>query len=81
MDFPPVGVHCTTEGVVCGKGSFLHSLDVNVVISGHCECVGDKVILHSWIHLHNVASLATHVQVVDGGSLQLLWPLTDLEGV
>ena len=36
------------------------------------ESVGNKVVFHARVDLNDVASLAPHVQVVDGRSLELL---------
>ncbi len=49
-------------------------LDVYVTIERSHERVGDEIVLHSRVDLHNVPSLPSHVEVVDGGPQQLLRP-------
>ena len=42
-------------------------LHVHQIICGHAQLVGHKVVLDARVHLHDVASFAAHVQVVDVG--------------
>ena len=48
-----------------------YSLNVDVGVGRGKEDIGDKVILYSRIHLHNVASLATNIEVVDGDTFEV----------
>ena len=43
------------------------------------EDIGNKVVLHTRVHLDNVPPL--HIQIVDGNSLEILGPATDSESV
>ena len=43
--------------------------------------IGNKVVLHTRVHLDNVPPLPPHIQIVDGNSLEILWPATDSESV
>ena len=46
-------------------------LYVNKILFSNLQCVGGKVILHCWIHLHYVPTLASHIQVEDAETLKL----------
>ena len=61
--------------------SLFHSLNMDVRVDRGDKNIGDKVILHTRVHLDNVPSLAPHVQVVDGSSFKILWPATDGKSV
>lgn len=59
----------------------LDLLDVHIVIPPHDQGVGHKVILHSRVGLNDVASLPSHIQVVNGGTFKISRTLTDLKGM
>ena len=65
--------------MVCTAGGDV--LDMDEVFSGHLQSVGDHVVLHSGVDLHDVTPLPPHVEVVDGAVLHPLWPGTDGKGV
>ena len=54
-----------------------HSLDMDVVSGCHDDHIGDKVVLHSGVDLDDVTPLTPHVEVVNGGILQILWSLAN----
>ena len=37
---------------------------MQIVVLGDFHGVGYKVVLHCWVHLHYVASLSTHIEIV-----------------
>ena len=37
---------------------------MNKVLCLHCHSLGDEIVFDGWVHLHNVSSLASHVEVV-----------------
>lgn len=43
-------------------------LEVYTVIGVNLEFVGDEVVLHRWVHLDDVSSLPTDIEVVDASS-------------
>ena len=62
---------------VCVCVSVHHSLDMDVVSGCHDDHIGDKVVLHSGVDLDDVTPLTPHVEVVNGGILQILWSLAN----
>ncbi|KAH3872575.1 hypothetical protein DPMN_035793 [Dreissena polymorpha] len=48
----------------------LNLLEVHKIPGSHFQDVRDKVILHGRVHLHDVATLARDIDVVDCGRLQ-----------
>ena len=61
--------------------SLLHSLDMDIRVDRGDEDIGNKVVLHTRVHLGTVPPLALHVQIVDGNSFEILWPATDSKSV
>lgn len=57
----------------CTYKSYSELLYVDVVSRPGMQGVGDKVILHSRVDLYNVATLASHVQVIYGLVLKGCW--------
>ena len=51
------------------------------VFPGHgFNSVGHKVVLHAWVNLYDVPTLATHVQITNGGGRwHVRWTLADGE--
>lgn len=49
--------------------NYMYLLNVDVVSSSHVEDVGNEVVFDTRIHLDNVASLPSDVQIVDGDTL------------
>lgn len=45
---------------------------MDIAVYRRHEDIGDKVILHPRVDLHDVASLSTHIEVVEGGTFKLL---------
>ena len=37
---------------------------MNKVSCPHCHSLGDEIVFDGWVHLHNVSSLPSHVEVV-----------------
>ena len=58
------------QGGICNQ--HMDSLDVDIAVDRGHEDIGHEIILHPWVCLHDVPSLPAHVQVVDGGSDQLI---------
>ncbi len=42
---------------------------MNAVTDGSHKSIGHKVILHSRIHLNNISTLSTDIEVIDGWTL------------
>ena len=40
-------------------------LEVDAVLCGSNESVGDKVVFHTRVDLHDISTLPTHIQVED----------------
>ncbi len=56
----------------------LHSLEVNVLSFPGLQRIWHEVILNSWVHLHDVTTFPSYVNVMDdSGILQKLWPGSD----
>ena len=43
--------------------------------------VGNKVILHTWVDLNDVTTLAPHVEIIDSDAHEFIWTRTDCKGV
>lgn len=52
-------------------------LEVDVFVLGNVQAVWCEVVLHSWVGLDNVSSLATHLHVVNHGLAQLVGARAD----
>lgn len=52
----------------CSDNVHYRSLDVDGVSHSNLEDIGNKVILHTGVHLDNVATLSTNIEIVDGDS-------------
>ena len=52
-----------------------------VGVERYNEGVWYKVILYCWEHLDNISPLPPHVQVVDGGTINVCWWRDNRKGV
>ena len=52
----------------CSDSVHYRSLDVDGISHSNLKDIGNKVILHTGVHLDNVATLSTNIEIVDGDS-------------
>mmetsp|Transcript_4275 Transcript_4275/g.11143 ORF Transcript_4275/g.11143 Transcript_4275/m.11143 type:complete len:433 (-) Transcript_4275:792-2090(-) len=76
--------HATAVAGVTGRvGVGACPLEMDALSLPQLELVGHKVVLHRWVHLHDVAAAAAHVEIVDNLLLARVAarPAADLERV
>jgi hypothetical protein len=71
VDVSAVGTCSALSGIVVGVSVRTSPLEVHEVAIADMQTAGVEVVLSTRVNLHNVSSLASHVQVVNADSLQL----------
>lgn len=50
---------------------------MHVIIGGEFKRVGDEVVLHCRVHLDDISTLTTNVDIVDCACIEMAWSWTN----